>query len=193
MGETYDVHDPSSIMDCQGCHRRDSDVTVTLKAVYTTNRIYFLAIWPDPMVSFTRGDSWSFVGGSWQKFNPEQSEDRISFFWPIGEICGEPYDTGGCMAKCHTYYPPDTDSHVSEHGIVDDAWLASERADMWHSKPARGAAYFSASGSDLTVDSVTHEIITGSFSMLGYVDDKYVDKLQPDEKNGEDGGRYGDA
>lgn len=191
LGETYDVHDPASIKDCAGCHSYDSDVTVTLKAVYTADRIYMLAIWPDPTASFTRGGSWSFADGSWQKPNSAQSEDRVALYWPISETTGNPWNTGGCMAKCHMYYPTSDDPHVSEHGIVDDSWLEAGRADMWHSKAARGGALISAAGSGLTIDPATHEVTGGTFSMTGYVDDKYVDQWSAD--NGEDGGRYGDA
>jgi len=192
LGETYNVHDPASIMDCTGCHSFSSSITVDLKAVYTTDHIYVLVTWPDATASFTRGGSWSFANGIWEKPNSDQSEDRISLLWPMGTIVGNPYDTGGCMAKCHTYWPTNLDPHVSEHGIVDDAWLESGRADMWHSKAARGAGYLSASGMDLVIDPVTHEVTGGTFSMLGFADDKYVDVWAPDSINGEDGGRYGD-
>ncbi len=192
LGETYDVHDPASITDCAGCHAYNSAVTVKLKALYTDDEVFIQATWPDPTASFTRGGSWSYANGSWEKPNSEQSEDRISLFWPIGEITGT-YNTGGCMAKCHMYWPTDTDPHVSTHGIVDDAWLESGRADMWHSKAARGAALLSATGTGLTIDPVTHEVTAGTFSMLGVADDKYVDMWAHDSLNGEDGGRYGDA
>lgn len=193
LGETYDVHDPASIMDCGGCHGFNSTISVNLKAVYTASHIYILATWPDSTASFTRGGSWSFSNSTWEKLTPEQSEDRISFFWPLGQITGNPYNSGGCMAKCHTYWPTDTDPHVSTHGIVDDAWLETGRGDMWHSKGARGGAYLSASGSNITVDPLTHQVTAGTFSMTGFADDKYVDVWQPDSINGEDGGRYGDA
>ena len=192
LGETYDVHDPASIMDCTGCHNFDSAVTVDLKAVYTTDHFYLLATWPDPTASFTRGGSWSFANDSWEKPNSDQSEDRVALLWPMGTITGNPYDTCGCMANCHNYWPTDTDHHVSEHGIVDDAWFESGRADIWHSKAARCAGYLSASGTDLVIDPVTHEVTGGTFSMLGFADDKYVDVWAPDSINGEDGGRYGD-
>lgn len=193
LGETYDVHNPASIMDCAGCHSYNSAYTLKLKAVYTTDRIYVLAKWTDSTASLTRNGSWDFSTGSWTKPNVDQSEDRISLFFPIGQIVGNPYNTGGCMAKCHTYYPTDTDPHVSTHGIVDDAWLESGRADMWHSKAGRGAAYLSASGSNLTVNPTTHEVTGGTFAMTGYIDDKWVGQWAPDSINGEDGGRYGDA
>lgn len=192
LGETYDTQDPASITDCAGCHAYDSDTTVTLKALHNDTHLTVLATWPDPTASFTRGDSWSFIDGKWMKLNPEQSEDRISFFWPIGEIEGEPFDTGGCMAKCHMYYPTDTDPHVSTHGIIDDSWLKDGRADMWHSKAGRGTGLTSTTSSDLMVDPDSHEVVAGTISMIGYADDKYVDVWANDTVNGEDGGRYGD-
>ncbi len=193
LGETYDVHNPASIMDCAGCHSFNSSYTVKLKSVYTSSRIYMLAVWPDSTASFTRGGSWSFATNSWTKPNGTQSEDRVSLIFPIGQIRGNPYNTGGCMSKCHTYWPDTLDPHHSTHGIVDDAWLDSGRADIWHSKAARGGAYTSASGTNLVIDPLTHQVTGGTFSMTGFIDDKYVDVWAPDSVNGEDGGRYGDA
>ncbi len=193
LGETFDVHNPASINDCAGCHKYNSSYTLKLKAVYTTDRIYMLAKWSDSTASLTRNGSWDFSTGSWTKPNSSQSEDRIALFFPIGQITGNPYNTGGCMAKCHNYYPTDLDPHVSTHGIVDDAWLESGKADMWHSKAGRGTAYLSASGTNLTVNPLTHEVTDGTFSMTGYIDDKWVGVWAPDSINGEDGGRYGDA
>ena len=194
LGETYDVHDPASITDCAGCHAYESAVRVSLKAVYTDDNIYIKATWNDPTASFTRGGAWEWVTDTWSRSeNSEQSEDRLGFYFPIGEPTGDPYDTDGCMAKCHMYWPTDTDPHVSVHGIVDDAWLESGRADMWHSKGARCGPVISAWGTGLTIDEDTHEVTAGMFSMIGYADDKYVDIWQDDSINGEDGGRYGDS
>lgn len=193
LGETYDVHDPASIDDCSGCHSYDSHVQATLQAVYTTDRIFVLAMWNDPTASFTRGGAWEFVSGVWSRSeNSEQSEDRIGFYFPIGEVTGSPYDTEGCMAKCHMYYPTDNDPHVSIHGIVDDAWLESGRADLWHTKAARCSPVTSAFGSGLAIDPTSHEVIGGFLSLVGYSDDKYADAWADDATNGEDGGRYGD-
>ena len=194
LGETYDVLDPASITDCGGCHAYASDVRVSLKAVYTPDQVSILAIWNDPTASFTRGGAWEWLGAAWSRAEySEQSEDRMSFFFPIGDIGGNPQNTGGCMTKCHMYWPTDTDPHVSTHGIVDDAWLESGRADMWHSKGARCAPVLGASGSGLSIDPDTHEVTDGVLTVLGYADDKYVDVWQDDSINGEDGGRYGDA
>jgi len=195
LGETNNPpNDPSQIGNCTSCHAYNSDISVTVKTVYSGDNIYFLTEWNDPTASFTRGNSWVWDGTVWNRnAHTEQSEDRMSFFWPMGDISGSPYNTGGCMTKCHMYYPTDTDPHVSSHGIVDDAWLTSGRADMWHSKAARGTAYTSATGLNLTIDPATFEVTGGTFSMIGYADDKYVDVWADDATNGEDGGRYGDA
>jgi len=192
LGETNNPpNDPSKINNCAGCHAFNSSINVKLKAVYTSTDIYFLAEWADPTASFTRNGSWSFATGAWAKPNTNESEDRISFFWPIGTIAGDPYSTGGCMTKCHMYYPTDQDPHVSVNGIIDDAWLSSGRADLWHSKAARAGAVTSASGTGLTINSTSHEVTAGIFQMIGYVDDTYTDVWSG--SNGEDGGRYGDA
>lgn len=195
LGETNNPpNDPSQVNNCNACHAFSSTISVTLKSVYDENNIYILAEWPDPTASFTRGNSWVWSGTAWDRNDhTEQSEDRLAFYWPIGATTGDPYSTGGCMTKCHMYYPTDLDPHVSTHGIVDDAWLTSGRADMWHSKAARGGAFSSASGSNLIIDPATFEVTSGTFSMIGYVDDKYVDVWKDDTQNGEDGGRYGDA
>lgn len=195
LGETNNPpNDPSKINNCAGCHAYSSSISVTVKTVYSGDYIYFLTEYPDPTASFTRGNSWIWNGTTWDRnAHTEQSEDRISYFWPIGEITGSDYNTGGCMTKCHMYYPTDNDPHVSTHGIVDDAYLMSGRGDMWHSKAARGTAFTSASGSNLTIDPATFEVTAGTFSMTGYADDKYVDAWADDATNGEDGGRYGDA
>lgn len=192
LGETNNPpNDASKINNCAGCHAYNSSISVKVRAVYTTDYIYILSEWADPTASFTRDASWSFATGSWKKPNVGESEDRISFFWPIGNITGTPYSTGGCMTKCHMYYPTDQDPNVSVNGIVDDAWLSTGRADLWHSKAARAGAVTSASGSGLTVDPISHNVTAGTFSMIGYVDDTYTDVWSG--TNGEDGGRYGDA
>ncbi len=195
LGETNNPpNDPSKIANCDGCHAFNSSISVTVKTVYSGDNIYFLTEWNDPTASFTRGNSWIWDGTAWDRnAHTEQSEDRMSFFWPIGAITGSPYSTGGCMTKCHMYYPTDTDPHVSTHAIVDDAWLKSGRGDIWHAKAARGAAFTSASGSNLTISPTTFEVTGGTFSMTGYADDKYADVWLDDTQNGEDGGRYGDA
>ncbi|OIP02102.1 MAG: hypothetical protein AUJ98_02335 [Bacteroidetes bacterium CG2_30_33_31] len=194
IGETGNPpNDPSKINNCAGCHAYNSAITVKLRAVYTATDIYILSEWSDPTASFTRNGSWSFASGSWAKPNTVQSEDRISFYWPMGATTGDPYNTKGCMAKCHMYWPQESDPHPHANGdaIVDDAWLSAGRADLWHSKAARAGAVTSATGSGLTVDPASHEVTAGTFSMVGYVDDTYVGPWSG--TNGEDGGRYGDA
>ena len=64
LGETNSPPiDASKINNCAGCHAYNSSITVTLRAVYNSDNIYFLAEWPDPTVSLTRNGSFSFAGG----------------------------------------------------------------------------------------------------------------------------------
>lgn len=171
--------------NCSTCHALNSSVKVTLKAVHTNSKLYILASWPDSTASFTRSGSWSFANGTWQK-SSGQSEDRIGFFFPIGTIGGDDYNTGGCMTKCHTM-----DKHPGTPGLEDECYLTGGKADMWHMKAARSLPATSASGSGLTVDPRTHEVIGGTVSMVGWMDDKYVANWSAG--NAPDGGRYGDA
>ncbi len=182
---TVSLGDGMETFDCLTCHAHNSSVKVTLKAVYTNSRMTVLATWPDQTASFTRSGSWSFESGSWSTPNSDESEDRIAFFWPIGTIGGDDFNTGGCMTKCHT-----TDKHPQTPGIEDEAYLTSGRADLWHMKAARSLGATSASGSGLTVNQSSHEVTGGNLSMAGWMDDTYVDVWSA---TNEDGGRYGDA
>ncbi len=172
---TVSLGDGMEGFNCGLCHAKSSAVSVTLKAVYTTSKLYVLASWPDNTASFTRSGSWSFETGAWTRPNSEQSEDRIAFFWPIGTIGGDAYSTGGCMTKCHT----------DGSGV----YLASGRADTWHMKAGRSLGVSSASGSGLIIDASTHEVTGGAVTMVGWMDDKYVGPW----RDHEDVGRYGDA
>jgi len=138
-----------------GCHDAgqdliEGDVSVTLKALYSSDSLFIRASWSDPTASFTRGGSWSFddTDSSWVK-SSGQSEDRIAFYWPISGITGT-LDDEGCMGKCHTV---DGDGNPSAYGGEDLAYLTSGAADMWHSKAARSGAVTAASGSNLVIDS----------------------------------------
>ncbi len=167
MGATTDI------TLCSSCHGFDSGNSTSLKAMYTSDRLYMRASWADPTASLTRGGAWSWESASWQTLDGDQSEDRIAFYFPITETTGE-LTNMGCMAKCH----------VSDPG----SWLLSGTADMWHTKAGRSGPVLSMSGSGLTVDATTNEVTAGSLTMVGFADDKYVA-----QDGGGDRGRYGDA
>lgn len=177
-----------SPMNCALCHSRNSATTVTLKAVHSATNLTILASWPDDDASFTRSGSWSYATGTWTKPNGDQSEDRVSFFWPVGAITGDGPGgtTGGCMTKCHT-----TDVHAG-NDIEDEMYLATGTADIWHMKAARylGVTSVSQSGS-MTIDATTHQVTSGTVHMTGWSDDQYC--TQWDAANAPDGGRKGDA
>lgn len=175
-------------INCTLCHSRNSATTVTLKAVHSATNLTILASWPDDDASFTRSGSWSYATGAWTKPNGDQSEDRVSFFWPVGAITGDGPGgtTGGCMTKCHT-----TDVHPG-NDIEDEMYLATGTADIWHMKAARylGVTSVSQSGS-MTIDATTHQVTSGTVHMTGWSDDQYC--TQWDAANAPDGGRKGDA
>ncbi|MFQ6031694.1 MAG: ethylbenzene dehydrogenase-related protein, partial [Candidatus Zixiibacteriota bacterium] len=172
---TVSLGDGMETFNCGTCHSLNSSVQVKLKAVYTTSKLFILATWPDNTASFTRSGSWSFATGAWTKPNAGQSEDRIAFFFPIGTIGGDDFNTGGCMTKCHT--------------DGSGAYLTTGRGDMWHMKAARSLGVSSASGTGLVIDANTHEVTGGTVTMKGWMDDKYVGAW----RDHEDVGRYGDA
>ncbi len=167
MGETADI------TSCASCHGFDSGQSVSLKAVYTAERVYMLASWPDTTASLTRGGAWTWADTAWQKHDGDQSEDRIAFMFPTSAMTGDVSNVG-CMAKCHTADP--------------GSWLTAGTADMWHTKAGRSGPVVSIAGSGLTVDSTTNEVTAGTLSMVGYADDKNVGA-----DGGSDRGRYGDA
>ena len=75
------------------------------------------------------------------------------------------------MNKCHL---TDGDGNPSAYGDTDLAYLTAGTADMWHSKAARSGGVTSSSESNLVIDSGTHEVTAGTFTQVGYMDDKHV-------------------
>ncbi|MEP0766771.1 MAG: hypothetical protein HRF45_09565 [Fimbriimonadia bacterium] len=184
---------------CTTCHAQSGPITVSMRAVYTSDHIYFLVRWPDSTASLTRRDAWTYLFGNWVKLSSGQSEDRVSLFFPIGQIRGDDFNTGGCMTKCHV-----TDNHnsgacgqechapVRTRGVAgwrDEVYLVEGMADLWHSKAARGMAALGASSVNAMVDEDTNEMISGTLSLTGYCDDEYITQYTDEEL----GGRLPDA
>ncbi len=161
---------------------------VMLQAEYTDTDLYLLAKWADSTASFTRG-AWVYNGTGWDVVSG-QSEDRIAFLWNIS-VPEDDWAERGCMNKCHRNVD-NTDPNQDQSTSEDDVYLpAGQKADMWHMKAARSLPVLSASGQNLVVDPMSHQVKGGTVMMMGYVDDKYVAEF--DANNAPDGGRYGDA
>ena len=114
--------------------------TVTTRALYTDDSLYFLFKWKDPTQSITK-QSWKFDGQKW--FHLKGNEDRIALLFEITRI--DKFATRGCAITCHS--PAD---------IPREEWnlatrTADEKGDLWHWKAARSAPYNHADDAWLTV------------------------------------------
>ncbi len=131
------------------------------------------------------GEDHNFHSGAYHMvFAPEfenfdsGSEDRLALLFEIGTITN--FATQGCMVKCH---PSEGDAGAFLE--VD-----GEMGDIWHMKAARSLPVSEATQSGTVNVNDEHEATSGTFTFLGYVDDK---NLQYDEEPHEgDGGRHGD-
>jgi hypothetical protein len=114
--------------------------TVTTRALYTDDRLYFLFKWKDPTRSVIK-QSWQFDGRKWHHL--QGNEDRIALLFEITRI--NKFATRGCAVTCHS--PAD---------MPRDKWkfatkTAVEKGDLWHWKAARSAPYNYADDAWLTL------------------------------------------
>ena len=114
--------------------------TVTTRALYTDDSLYFLFKWKDATRSVTK-QSWKFDGQKW--FHLKGNEDRLALLFEITRI--HKFATRGCAITCHS--PAD---------IPPEKWklatkTADEKGDLWHWKAARSAPYKHADDAWLTV------------------------------------------
>ena len=101
--------------------------SVTTKAVYTDQEIYFLFSWKDATRSVTKG-AWTYDGQKWS--NQQGNEDRISLLFEINRI--KNYATKGCAVVCHV---PEGAPNAKDGRFGTSS--AAEKGDLWHWKAAR--------------------------------------------------------
>ena len=101
--------------------------TVTTKAVYTKDSVYFLFKWDDPTLSVTKG-AWKYDGQNWTSI--KSNEDRISLLFEINRI--NKYATKGCTVVCHV---PKGAPNAKDGKFGTSS--AAEKGDLWHWKAAR--------------------------------------------------------
>ena len=105
----------------------EKKASVTTRALYTSDEIFFLFVWSDPTLSVTK-DAWLYDGKNWS--HQGGNEDRISLLFEIDRI--DKFATKGCAIVCHV--PPGApNAKEGKFGTVSDA----ERGDLWHWKAAR--------------------------------------------------------
>ncbi len=114
--------------------------TVTARAIYSDDNLYFLFKWKDPTRSVIK-QSWEFDGEKWNHL--KGNEDRIALLFEITRI--DKFATRGCAVTCHS--PAD---------MPRDKWkfatkTAVEKGDLWHWKAARSAPYNYADDAWLTL------------------------------------------
>jgi hypothetical protein len=101
--------------------------SVTTKAVYTKDDIYFLFTWKDANKSVTKG-AWKYDGRNWS--HQKGNEDRISLLFEINRINN--FATKGCAIVCHVPQGA-TNAKDGKFGTTS----AAEKGDLWHWKAAR--------------------------------------------------------
>ena len=114
--------------------------TVTTRALYTDDRLFFLFKWKDPTQSITK-QSWKFDGQKWVHL--KGNEDRIALLFEITRI--NKFATRGCAITCHS--PADVPRKDWKYATKS----ADEKGDLWHWKAARSAPYHYADDAWLTV------------------------------------------
>ena len=105
----------------------EQKTSVTSKAVYTDDGIYFLFNWKDSTLSVTKG-AWKYDGTKWS--HQKGNEDRIALLFEINRI--KNYATKGCAIVCHV---PQGASNAKDGKFGTST--AAEMGDLWHWKAAR--------------------------------------------------------
>jgi hypothetical protein len=101
--------------------------SVTTKAVYTGDSIFFLFKWADPTLSISK-EAWKYDGLKWSHM--QGNEDRISLLFEINRI--KNFATKGCAVTCHVPQGA-TNAKEGKFGTLSEA----EKGDLWHWKSAR--------------------------------------------------------
>ncbi|MHC1742194.1 MAG: ethylbenzene dehydrogenase-related protein [Syntrophobacteraceae bacterium] len=114
--------------------------SVTTRALYTDDSIYFLFKWKDDTRSVTK-DAWEFDGTKWQ--HKKGNEDRIALLFEISRITN--FATRGCAITCHG--PAGAPAKEFKFATA----TAAEKGDLWHWKAARSDPYKRADDTWLTV------------------------------------------
>ncbi|MEK6717606.1 MAG: ethylbenzene dehydrogenase-related protein, partial [candidate division NC10 bacterium] len=107
----------------------------TLRALYTSDMVYFLFQYKDPTESVRRSPWQKQADGTWKKLrDPEDKggdnnvyyEDKFAVIWNISSPA---FEQRGCLSACHT-----GEGKAFGNKYTKDA---GERLDMWHWKGVR--------------------------------------------------------
>jgi len=151
-----------------GANFNGGSTTVTLKAVYTADRIFLLVQYADPTQSVRRSPFVKQPDGTWKKLadpddkggdNNKYYEDKFAMIWNINNSI-KGFDKQGCFALCH-------DEEAGKPFGNKYTETEGELGDIWHMKSIR----------------------TG---YIGQADDQYVDHTRYDKDKFPEAGRKSD-
>jgi hypothetical protein len=134
-----------------------SATTISLRAVYDGQRIYFLLSWADPTVSWLRSPWEKQADGTWKRLvSPENvgndesvyDEDKIGLLWPIANSLPG-FNTLGCGSACHEGDAPSAKTYGSMYTAAQ-----GQIADLWNWKASRSVSQVD----DLYLDSSQYSI-----------------------------------
>ncbi len=141
--------------------------TVELRAMYTTDSVYFVAQWTDPTESSRRSPWQKSDNGTWTKLKDPNDkggdnnlyyEDKLALLWNVNDsIAG--FNEQGCMVSCH----PGEGKPFGNKYTAN----AGEIGDIWHWKSVRNGP-------------------------VGQIDDQYLDNTRYDAKASPEAGRKSD-
>jgi ethylbenzene dehydrogenase len=156
---------PMTVKVLGGRGLQNGSTEVSVRAVYTTDTVYFLMQYKDETNSIRREPWQKQADGSWKKLadpsdkggdNNLYYEDKWAMIWNINSPT---FEQRGCFSACHTGEgKPFGNKYTPNPG---------ERLDMWHMKGVRTG----------TVDQV---------------DDQYVDSTRYDKDKAAEAGRKSD-
>lgn len=138
---------------------------VKLRALYTTDTIYFLAQYKDATHSLKRSPWVKQADGSWKQLKDPNDkggdnnlyyEDKFAMLW---NLTSPAFEAKGCMSVCHTGEGKPFGNKYTAN--------AGERLDMWHWKSVRT-------------------------DPVGQIDDQYVDNTRYDPEKAKEAGRKSD-
>jgi len=139
-----------------------------LKAVYTSDTVYFVMTYADTTESFFRSPWQKQEDGSWKKINdPDDKggdnnkyyEDKFALIWSINNSIKK-FETLGCFVACHAGENSDKKPYGNKYTASE-----GEMGDIWHWKSIRN---------------------------VGQIDDQYLDWTHYDADKSPEAGRKSD-
>ena len=165
LDDAWKAAGPLTVKAVGGKNLPGGSTEVALRAVYTTDTVYFFMQYKDETNSVRRGPWVKQADGSWLKLKDPNDkggdnnlyyEDKMALIW---NISSPSFEQRGCMSACHTGEGKPFGNKYTQS--------AGERLDMWHWKGIR----------------------TGT---VGQIDDQYVDHTRYDKDKEPNAGRKSD-